>query len=558
MNVYNAETDYLQKYKIQSPSNIFLNMPTEALYEEIIKRKEGCIVKGGAVVFDTGKHTGRSAKDKYVVRESTSEKDINWSSSAASEMTISTFNNIKDKMLKYCSGKDLYVQELYAGASESSRLKVRIITEYAWHSMFARNMFICEADLKKLANFKEDFTVLYLPNFLCNPSVDGTKTETAIMLNFEQKIVLIAGTEYAGEMKKSIFTVMNYYLPKKGMMSMHCSANIGQKGDTALFFGLSGTGKTTLSSDPNRALIGDDEHGWDTTGIFNIEGGCYAKVIDLDQKQEPDIYKTTHTYGTILENVVFNEKTREIDLNSKEKTENTRSSYPLTQMPKISKDNKGGHPKQIIFLTFDAFGVLPPVAKLNINQAMYHFISGYTAKVAGTEKGITEPTVTFSTCFGEPFMVWHPYEYAKILMEKMKKHRVKAYLVNTGLTGGKDGKRFKINDTRTIINAILSGEIDKSASTIDPIFGFGVPTTIRGVDKKVLDPRKGWKNITDYNKTLAELASRFVKNFDKYSDHYMAKEVLKGAPNPDGLTKTVAKKKPATKKAVAKKVAKKK
>ncbi len=547
MSIYKTGTDYLKKYNIQSPKTIFLNMPTEALTEEIIKRGEGAFVKGGALAFNTGKHTGRSAKDKYVVREPSSEKDVNWDSSAASEMSVSNFRSIKEKMVKFCDNKELFVQELYAGADETSRLKVRVISEYAWHSMFARNMFICETVLKKLANFKEDFTVLYLPSFKCNPQVDNTKSETAIMLNFAEKIVLIAGTEYAGEMKKSIFTVMNYYLPKKNVMSMHCSANIGKKNDTALFFGLSGTGKTTLSSDSERYLIGDDEHGWSDAGIFNIEGGCYAKVINLSQEMEPDIYKTTHSFGTILENVVFDESTRIVDLDSDAKTENTRSSYPLTQMPRTAKDNMGGHPKNIIFLTFDAFGVLPPVSKLDTNQAIYHFISGYTAKVAGTEKGVTEPTATFSTCFGEPFMVWHPYEYARILMEKMKKHRAKAYLVNTGLCGGKNGKRFKISDTRTIINAILSGAVDKGGYTVDPIFGFGIPKAVPGVNKAVLDPKKGWKSRDEYDKTLAVLAKKFVENFTKYSDHPMASAVLKGAPKPDALSKTTTKSKPKAK-----------
>ena len=529
---YSASADYLKEYGIVSPKAIYLNMPTEALYEEAIKRGEGHLVKGGAMVFETGQHTGRSAKDKYVVKEPTTEKDVNWQSSAASAATSEQFEKLYKKMMDFCKGQDLFVQELYAGADESCRLKIRVIGQFAWHNMFARNMFICEEDPKKLKNFKADFTVLYLPNFQADPKEDGTRSSTFIMLNFAKKIVLIGGTCYAGEMKKSVFTVMNYYLPKQNMMSMHCSANIGEKGDTALFFGLSGTGKTTLSSDPKRNLIGDDEHGWNDKGIFNIEGGCYAKVIKLSQEMEPDIYKTTHTFGTILENVVYDPISRTIDLDSDKLTENTRSSYPLTQMPRISKDNKGGHPKNIIFLTYDAFGVLPPVVKLDHNQAMYHFVSGYTAKVAGTEKGVKEPSATFSTCFGEPFMVFHPFYYAKILAEKMKKHKVNAYLVNTGLFGGKYGvgKRFSIKDTRAIVNAILDGEVDKGGFHTCGVFGFSIPNSVPGVNPDILDPVKGWESKDEYNKALKHLAEQFINNFKKYPENEMTSEVMKGSP----------------------------
>ncbi len=532
MSIYAASTDYLKSYGIANPKAIYLNMPTDALYEEAIKRGEGYLVKGGAMVFKTGEHTGRSAKDKYVVREATSEKDVNWDSSAAMEASEEQFNTLYNDMMAFCDGKELFVQELYAGADESCRLKVRVIGEYAWHNMFARNMFIEENDPAKLKGFEADFSVIYLPHFRADKAKHKTRTQTVIMLNFAKKVVLIGGTEYAGELKKSIFTVMNYYLPKQNIMSMHCSANIGEKGDTALFFGLSGTGKTTLSSDPKRNLIGDDEHGWNENGVFNIEGGCYAKVIKLSKEMEPDIYKTTHTYGTILENVVFDEVTREIDLDSDALTENTRSSYPLSQMPRITPDNKGGHPKNIIFLTYDAFGVLPPVAKLNHNQAMYHFVSGYTAKVAGTEKGVKEPSATFSTCFGEPFMVFHPFYYAKILAEKMKAHGVNAYLVNTGLYGGKYGvgQRFSIKDTRAIVNAILDGEVDKGGFHEDPVFGFGIPNEIPGVNKEILDPTKGWANKAEYDAALKNLAEQFVNNFKKYPSNDMTEEVMKGAP----------------------------
>lgn len=529
---YNASADYLKEYGIASPKAIYLNMPTEALYEEAVKRGEGHIVKGGAMVFETGQHTGRSAKDKYVVKEPTTEKDVNWESSAASAATPDQFDKLYKKMGEFCKGKELFVEELYAGADESCRLNIRVIGEFAWHNMFARNMFICEEDTKKLQNFKPDFTVLYLPNFNADPKIDGTKSTTFIMVNFARKIVLIGGTCYAGEMKKSIFTVMNYYLPKKNIMSMHCSANIGEEGDTAVFFGLSGTGKTTLSSDPKRYLIGDDEHGWNDKGIFNIEGGCYAKVIKLSEEMEPDIYKTTHTFGTILENVVYDPISREIDLDSDKRTENTRSSYPLTQMPRISKDNRGGHPKNIIFLTYDAFGVLPPVVKLDHNQAMYHFVSGYTAKVAGTEKGIKEPSATFSTCFGEPFMVFHPFYYAKILAEKMNKFHVNAYLVNTGLFGGKYGvgKRFSIKDTRAIVDAILEGKVDKGGFHQCSVFGFGIPNSVPGVNPAILDPSTGWANKGEYDAAVKHLASQFINNFKKYPANEMTSEVMKGSP----------------------------
>ncbi|MBQ3033507.1 MAG: phosphoenolpyruvate carboxykinase (ATP) [Deferribacterales bacterium] len=532
MSKYAASLDYLKSYGIANPKAIYLNMPTEALYEEAIKRGEGNLVKGGAMVFKTGEHTGRSAKDKYVVREASSEADVNWDSSAAMAATEEQFEKLYNDMMAFCDGKELFVQELYAGSDESCRLNVRVIGEYAWHNMFARNMFIEENDPAKLEGFKADFTVIYLPHFRADKAKYNTRSETVIMLNFAKKVVLIGGTEYAGELKKSIFTVMNYYLPKQNIMSMHCSANIGAAGDTALFFGLSGTGKTTLSSDPKRNLIGDDEHGWNDKGVFNIEGGCYAKVIKLSKEMEPDIYKTTHTYGTILENVVFDEVTREIDLDSDALTENTRSSYPLSQMPRTAEGNKGGHPKNIIFLTYDAFGVLPPVAKLDMNQAMYHFVSGYTAKVAGTEKGVKEPSATFSTCFGEPFMVFHPFYYAKILAEKMKEHGVNAYLVNTGLFGGKYGvgQRFSIKDTRAIVNAILDGEVDKGGFHADPVFGFGIPNEIPGVNKDILDPTKGWANKDEYDAARKDLAGRFIDNFKKYPANDMTDEVMKGSP----------------------------
>ncbi|MDR2883658.1 MAG: phosphoenolpyruvate carboxykinase (ATP) [Deferribacteraceae bacterium] len=521
----------LKEYGIVNVKNVYMNLSVPELYEHAVRQGEGKIVDGGPLVSYTGVHTGRSPNDKFVVREPSTEGDIDWTKHNK-DISPEKFDRLFAKVAAYVQGKDLFVQECYAGANPDCRLKVRVITEYAWHNIFAKNMFIAEPDKAKLADFQADFTVIDVAGLSAIPELDSTNSGTFVLVNFAKKMVVIGGTSYAGEIKKSVFTVMNYVLPKKGIMSMHCSANIGKEGDTALFFGLSGTGKTTLSADPERFLIGDDEHGWDDNGVFNIEGGCYAKVINLSSEAEPDIFACTKRFGTILENVPLFEGTRNIDLFNDSITENTRASYPLTHLPMISKDNRGGHPKSVIFLTYDAFGVLPPVAKLSAEQAMFHFVSGYTAKVAGTEKGVKEPQATFSTCFGGPFMVFPPFVYAKILAEKLKKHGANAYLVNTGLTGGPYGigKRYSIKNTRAIINAILKGEVDKGGFKADPIFGFGIPKEIPGVPSEILDPMKGWASEGDYQAKLKELASKFVENFKQYGNAPEVLEIAKGGP----------------------------
>jgi len=519
----------LEEYGIINVAEVKKNLTPAELYEEIIKNGEGKVADKGAMVCLTGKHTGRSPNDKFIVEEETTKTDVNWSKGNV-PITEERFEALYGKLKAYVQTKTLYVQECYAGADPKSRLKVRVITDSAWQNLFARNMFIEETDPEALAEFTPDFTVLACPGFQAQGAADGVNSEAFVLLNFKKKMVIIGGTSYAGEIKKSIFTVMNYVLPKKGIMSMHCSANIGADGNSALFFGLSGTGKTTLSTDPERALIGDDEHGWSDEGIFNIEGGCYAKVIKLSPVQEPDIYACTQKFGTILENVVMDDE-RKIDLDDEKFTENTRASYPLESIDNIVTPSIGGHPKVVIFLTYDAFGVLPPVSKLSVHQAMYHFISGYTARVAGTEKGVTEPKAVFSTCFGEPFMVWHPSVYAKLLGDKIVKHDAKCYLVNTGLTGGPYGvgKRFEIKYTRKIIKAILSGEIDRSEFTADSVFGFGIPKTLGDIPTDVLHPVESWKDKDEYMEKLKDLAKNFKENFKKY-ENITSAEIIAGGP----------------------------
>ena len=525
-----TENTGLEEYGFRNLARINWNLPTPALYEQIIARKEGVLSHLGPVVARTGHHTGRSPHDKFIVDEPTTTNDIYWSKDNK-KFTEEQFDKLFSKVASYLQTKEVFVQECYAGADESTRLKVRVITETAWHSLFARNMFITERDRKALETFAPDFTVINCPRFHAVPEEDGTNSETFVIVNFKRKLVIIGGTSYAGEIKKSIFTVMNYLLPKENVMSMHCSANIGEDGDTAVFFGLSGTGKTTLSTDPERYLIGDDEHGWNNDGVFNIEGGCYAKVINLSKEAEPDIYQCTRNFGTILENVAMDMTTRAIDLDDNSYTENTRASYPLSQLPKIVESGKGSHPLNVIFLTYDAFGVLPPVSKLSIPQAMYHFISGYTARVAGTEKGVTEPNAVFSACFGAPFMVWHSSVYAKLLGEKIKEKNVQCWLVNTGLTGGPYGigKRFSIKYTRAIIKAILTGGLDKTQYKTDSVFGFGIPQNIPGVPVEVLDPSFGWSSKADYDKTLSELATKFAENFKRFEEG-MDPEIMTGGP----------------------------
>lgn len=523
--------EMLKGYGITNVGDVYWNLSVPELYEHAVMWGEGQIVDGGPLVAYTSPHTGRSPNDKFIVKEPSSENDIDWGKQNR-PISQEKFDQVYAKVIAYLQGKDIFVRDCYAGQDPSSRLNVRVINELAWHNIFAYNMFIRETDPEKLENFQADFTVIDVPGLQAVAELDGTNSGTFILVHFAKKLVIIGGTSYAGEIKKSVFSVMNYILPKKGVLSMHCSANIGKKGDVAVFFGLSGTGKTTLSTDPERYLIGDDEHGWDDNGVFNIEGGCYAKAINLSAEAEPEVYANTSKFGTILENIPMFEGTRTLDFFNDSVTENTRVSYPLHFLPMVSEKNMGGHPSNVIFLTYDAFGVLPPVSKLSIEQAMFHFVSGYTAKVAGTEKGIIEPQATFSTCFGGPFMAHSPFVYAKLLAEKLKKHNVNAYLVNTGLTGGPYGvgKRYSIKHTRAIIKAILDGAVEAGGYTKDPVFGFDIPKEIPGVPAEMLDPVKGWSSKADYDAKIKELAKAFVDNFKQYGDSAEAKEVAKGGP----------------------------
>lgn len=521
-------TNYeLSNYGINAPAVVYWNLTTDELYDEIKRKNEGVITNDGVVLVDTGEHTGRSANDKFTVKEPSSQDKV-WWGTVNKEFPQEKFNAIKDKMMAHIDGREIYVRDTYAGADEKYQLPVRIINELAWHNLFAQNMFVRQT---KAEPFKPEFTVINIPSFKADPATDGTRSETFILVDFGQKLVLIGGTSYAGETKKSVFSLMNYLMPQRGVMSMHCSANVGEKGDVAIFFGLSGTGKTTLSADPERALIGDDEHGWSDDGVFNYEGGCYAKVIKLNPEAEPDIYRTTSMKRTVLENVVFDKETLEIDLDDASRTENTRASYPLESIPNIVQSGHAGHPDNIIMLTADAFGVLPPVSKLTPEQAMYHFISGYTAKVAGTEKGVTEPTATFSTCFGAPFMVLHPSVYAELLAEKMNKHNATCWLVNTGWSGGPYGvgERMSIKHTRAMIRAILNGELDKQETRIDPTFGVHVPVSCPDVPDEVLNPRNTWADKDAYDAKAAHLANLFNENFKKFEEG-VSEEVKNAAP----------------------------
>ena len=524
----NTSTE-LDTYGIKEAARVYWNLTTPELYEEIARRKEGALSKHGVILVDTGEHTGRSAKDKAIVREPGSEDKVFWGD-VNKDFPQDKFNALKERMMAHAKGRDLFLQDTFVGADPKYRLPIRVVNELAWHSLFARTMFI--SDTAETTPHAPDFTIINFPSFQADPQRDGTRSPTFILMDFSQRLVLIGGTSYAGETKKSAFTIMNYLLPQRGVMSMHCSANVGAEGDVAIFFGLSGTGKTTLSADPERRLIGDDEHGWSEDGVFNYEGGCYAKVIKLSAEAEPDIYRTTQMFGTLLENVIYDPNTREIDLDDASRTENTRGSYPLTSIDNIMPEGKAGHPRNIIMLTADAFGVLPPVARLSPEQAMYHFLSGYTAKVAGTEKGIKEPEATFSTCFGAPFMVLHPGVYADLLGKKMGKHNAACWLVNTGWSGGPYGvgKRMKINHTRAMIRAILNGSLAQVETQPDPIFGVGVPVSCPDVPNEVLQPRNTWEDKDAYDRQAKDLARRFNENFRKY-EAGVSEAVRAVAPN---------------------------
>src|SRR5579864_8649033 len=508
----------LKHLGLDNLGHVYWDLPTSALYEEAIRRYEAALSHLGPLVMRTGQYTGRLPKDKFLVRETSSENKICWGK-INRPLDPEKFDALKYRLCAYLQGKDIFIQNCYAGADEHYRVPIRIITERATAALFARTMFIRELDLEKLAQHVPEFTVLHAPSFHADPAIDGTHSEAFVLMHFGKKLILIGGTAYAGEIKKSIFTVMNYLLPQKGVMAMHCSANYGSdKNDVAIFFGLSGTGKTTLSADPGRTLIGDDEHGWSDDGVFNVEGGCYAKVIRLSREGEPEIYDTTRRFGTVLENVVCDEESRELDLDADTLTENTRSSYPLTQLASADLGGCAGHPKHVVFLTCDALGVLPPISRLTPDQAMYHFLSGYTARVAGTERGVVEPKVTFSTCFASPFLPLHPGVYAKMLGERLQQHRAKVWMINTGWTGGPygTGKRIKLGFTRRMVHAALAGELDGAATWTDPIFGLAVPERVEGVPDAVLRPRESWKSTADYDAKAAQLADMFAANFEKY------------------------------------------
>lgn len=521
----------LENHGLTNVMSVGWNLTTAALYEEIVRRHEGIVAHDGPIVVRTGKYTGRSPGDKFVVREPSSEANI-WWGNVNQPMLPEKYIALKARMLSYLEGRSLYVQDCFAGADPEYRLNVRIITEHAWHALFMRNLLI-RTEEEDLVGFQPDFTIICAPNFHAIPETDSTKTETFIVLNFATREVLIGGTEYAGEMKKSVFTILNYLLPLRNVLSMHCSANYGPTGDVAIFFGLSGTGKTTLSSDPTRTLIGDDEHGWSNNGVFNFEGGCYAKAIHLSAEAEPEIYATTHHFGTVLENVAIDSRTRLLNLDDESLTENTRAAYPLTSVSNVDITGLGGHPKNIIMLTADAFGVMPPIARLTPAQAQYYFLSGYTAKLAGTERGVTEPVPEFSTCFGAPFLALPPVVYARMLGERIAKHGAAVWLVNTGWTGGPAGvgKRMSIAHTRAMVAAALNGSLASVETVPDPVFGVGVPVSCPGVPPAVLQPRNTWEDPSAYDEQARDLTARFRKNFSKFADS-VTEEITAAGPRP--------------------------
>ena len=495
----------------------YRNLSTAELYEHAVRNAEGAISAHGSLVVRTGKHTGRSPKDKFVVDEPTSRSKV-WWGEINQRLSEDTYDRLRARLMRYVADRPVYSQDLYIGAHPAHRRSLRVTTETAWASIFARNLFR-RPPLADLDGFTPNFTIIDVPSFKADPETEGVRSETAILLHLDRMEIIIVGTEYAGEIKKSAFTVMNYLLPDEGALPMHSSVNVGASGDPAVFFGLSGTGKTTLSADPERSLIGDDEHGWGVDGLFNFEGGCYAKTIRLSAMYEPDIFATTRRFGTILENVELDERTRELNLDSERFTENTRGAYPLEFIGNADPTGVTGHPKNVIFLTADAFGILPPISRLSREQAQYHFISGYTAKLAGTEIGVTEPRATFSAAFGAPFLPRHPSEYAAMLAERLEQHDVPVWLVNTGWTGGPYGvgERMRIDHTRAIVRAALSGALSGARYETDPVFGVDVPTEVPGVPSRVLRPRDTWTDPDAYDVKARELAAMFADNFEDYA-----------------------------------------
>ncbi len=510
-----ASSYSLQNHGLANLHRVYWNLPTPALYEEAIFRSEGKVSHLGPFVVNTGKHTARAAADKYVVQEQTTENKI-WWGQYNRPFNPDNFSALLTRLQGYLQGRDVFVQDCFAGADNDYRMPIRIITEKAWHSLFARTMFMKLQSVEAMKRHVPDFTVIAAPGFQASPIVDSTRSETFIIINFAERLAIIGGSSYGGEIKKTIFTVLNFLLPLDGVLPMHCSANVGDKDDVAIFFGLSGTGKTTLSADPGRHLIGDDEHGWSDNGVFNFEDGCYAKVIRLSPEAEPQIYACTRRFGTILENVVYDPVTRRLDLNDEKVTENTRAAYPLAYIDHFLPAKKAGHPKNVIFLTCDASGVMPPISRLTPDQAIYHFISGYTSKIAGTEIGLgTEPEITFSTCFGGPFMVHRPYTYAEMLKARILKYGANCWLVNTGWTGGPFGvgKRISIRYTRALLNAALNGKLLDVEYAVDPVFGFAVPKSCEGVPAQILDPANTWGSREEYMRKYDALAARFIENF---------------------------------------------
>ncbi len=523
----------LEAVGIKTVGEIHWNLTPTELIEDALKRGEGHLTDTGAFMCDTGKFTGRSPKDRFIVKDKLTEDKV-WWGDINLEVTPESFDRIQLKMTRFLEDKKIYVRDAYAGADKTHRLKIRVINTIAWHNLFCYNMFITPQDYK-LDDFEPNFTVICIPEFEADPATDGVRQPNFAIINFTRRIILIGGTAYSGEIKKGIFSTLNFLLPtEEGVLPMHCSANMGiEKHDTAIFFGLSGTGKTTLSADPHRLLIGDDEHGWTEKNVFNFEGGCYAKVIDLSEEKEPDIFKAIR-YGSILENTRFIPQTRSVDYSNSEVTENTRVSYPIEHIQNIARPSIGGIPKNIFFLTCDAFGVIPPIQRLTKGQAMYHFISGYTSKVAGTEAGITEPTLVFSACFGAPFMPLHPTKYAEMLGKKMEENEVNVWLINTGWTGGPYGvgSRIKLKYTRAMISAALSGVLDNVGYRKHSIFGSEMPLTVPGVPNEILSPRETWKDDKAFYAKANDLALRFQKNFDKFRS-IANEEILGGEPKPN-------------------------
>lgn len=513
--------------EVLSNSTVHANLSVPQLIESAIRRQEGRLTDQGAFRAETGKYTGRSPQDKFIVDEPSVHHKIDWGS-VNKPLDVTKFDRLYSDVMEYLTGKELFIFDGFAGADPSHRLPIRVINEYAWHNLFVHQLFVRPTS-QELKNHQAEFTVVAVPGFEAIPAVHGTNSETFIIISFEKKVVLIGGTKYAGEMKKSIFSIMNFLLPEKNILSMHCSSNVGEQGDVALFFGLSGTGKTTLSADPNRRLIGDDEHAWSDQGVFNIEGGCYAKCIHLSGEKEPQIWNAI-TFGAVLENVVIDEDSRIPNYDSAILTENTRAAYPVDFIPGAVIPGMAGHPNVIIFLTADAFGVLPPISKLTKEQAMYHFLSGYTSKLAGTERGVTEPEATFSTCFGSPFLPLPPRVYAEMLGEKIEKHNAQIYLVNTGWSGGPYGvgKRMNLSYTRRMVSAAINGELDCIDLIIDPIFGLGIPKEIPGVPSEVLQPKNTWANPDDYDAKARDLAALFMRNFEKFEG--ISQDIAKAGP----------------------------